>query len=104
MRSNLIPVGIRLSREQIDGLTADGSKTGEAVRRAVDAYLAGPIPLVGSSQTAELLGVATGNLSKVAGLPEPLYDPARGGPSGGRLYDKAAIVALAERRRARAAA
>lgn len=65
--------------------------------------LAAGLPeLMGSSQVAAELGIATGNLDKVKELPEPLYSPESGGPSGGRLFDADAIRALAARRRAAA--
>lgn len=95
-----VAVGVRLDPAVIAQLTADGRPIGEVVREAVDGYLRGPVELVGFSQAADILGVATGNLGKVAGLPAPLYDPRTGGPSGGRLYDAAEIRALAARRRA----
>lgn len=50
--------------------------------------------LIGATDTAAVLGVATGNLGKVAGLPEPLYDL-----RSGKLYDADVIRTMAARRR-----
>lgn len=58
---------------------------------------AGLPELVGSTDTAKLLGVESSNLSRVSGLPEPLYTL-----RGGRLYDADEIRALAASRRAAA--
>lgn len=65
---------------------------------------AGLPELWGATQAAEVLGVATGNLGKVAGMPEPLYSPDHEDPrrrtskGAGKLYAAEAIRALAARR------
>lgn len=65
-------------------LNEDDEQGRELAREVLKA--AGLPELVGSSQAAEIYGVATGNLGKITGLPEPAYSPDEGGPSGGRLY------------------
>jgi hypothetical protein len=57
-----------------------------------------PVPeLFGVSEAAECLGVATGNLGKVPGLPAPAITL-----RAGKFYLATEIRALAESRRARA--
>lgn len=51
-------------------------------------------PLLGTTDAANVLGVASGNLSKVSGLPDPLYTL-----RVGKFYEAAAIHALAKKRR-----
>jgi hypothetical protein len=76
----------------------------DLVREAVAA--AGLPELMGATDAAAELGVATSNLGKVADLPEPLYAPDHEDPKrrtsrgAGRLYPADAVRALAARRRA----
>lgn len=116
------PVGVRFEPGTLETLERDAERRGHgvgaevrhavkayhALRTAADAALDGEstatLPeLMGVKQAAAELGVATGNLGKVAGLPDPLYAPDHPNPrrriAAGKLYAAEAIRELAARRR-----
>jgi hypothetical protein len=89
MSNETVPVGVRLTREQMARLTADGQKVSPAVRALIDFEPMAPV------HAAAILSVAPSNLSKVPGLPAPRWSPEAGDKVTGRLYDARAITALA---------
>lgn len=77
-----------------------------AVTKARAALVAAGLPeLVGSTDTAKIYGVESSNLSRVSGLPEPLYGPGLEPPRyvrAGNLYDADEVRAHAASRKAAA--
>ena len=66
---------------------------------------AGLPELVGSTDTAKIYGVESSNLSRVSGLPDPLYGPGLEPPRyvrAGNLYDADEVRAHAASRKAAA--
>ncbi len=66
---------------------------------------AGLPELVGSTDTAKIYGVESSNLSRVSGLPDPLYGPSLDPPRyvrAGNLYDADEVRAHAASRKAAA--
>lgn len=70
-------------------------------RRQVRVVLAaaGAPEIVGASEAADMLCVATGNLGKLTGLPAPLHEL-----RAGKFYPQVAVARLAKDRARRAAA
>ena len=89
-----------------DLLGSYGHESGDDADKALSTLEnAATLPaLMGHTDAAREYGVASGNLGKIAGLPDPLYGPDHPDPrrrTGSRLYDADAIR---EHPRARAAA
>lgn len=91
MSSTLIPVGVRLTREQIDAMTANGLTLSEAVRDLIDLEPMAPV------HAASILGIAPSNLTRVAAKYAivPRWSPEAGDAVTCRLYDGRHVRALA---------
>lgn len=98
--SEMVPVGVRLTREQIARLSAEAESIGQAVREAVDFWLRGGPELITSRQAADILGVRLSNFYKLPGRPDPFFAPDPGAKGVTSLYDAGPIRALAAEREA----
>ena len=91
MPGSTVPVGVRLTREQIASATASGLTLSEAVRDLIDFEPMAPV------HAAAVLGIAPSNLTRVAAKHAivPRWSPEAGDAVTCRLYDGRQIRALA---------